>query len=124
MFVTMLAALVFALPPRFAVDTVDVNFRCPGGGQLYALNWDSERKGSYLEDGKSHDITFKGGGTGPLLSFSHYGVSRSGQTIRCDYRTQQGYGASYRYDVNREIISCAATSSYGMKCKLKESGGK
>ena len=105
-------------------DTVEVTFRCPTSGQFYTVNWDSERKGFYYENGKSHDITFSGGGSVPVATFSAQLISRSGQSITCQYKSPQNWVARYSYDVNRTIISCTASQPASLKCKLQDNTHK
>ena len=117
---SLVAALVLAAPGPNAKDTVEVTFRCPGSGQLYRINWDSERTGSYFENGKSHDITFKGSGSAVIPSYSIESITRSGQNIRCEYRAATGSRALYNYTVNRQVIACSQAQSYALKCKLRD----
>ena len=117
---SMVVGLVLAAPGAHARDTVEVTFRCPSGGQLYSINWDSERKGSYFENGKNHDITFKGGGSAVIPNYSLESIARSGQNIRCQYRAATGSMAQYNYSVNRQVIACSQAQSYALKCKLRD----
>lgn len=121
--ITLVALLKLAAPGTNS-DTVEVTFHCPLGGQLYSINWDSERKGYYTENGKSNDITFSGGGFSYVPSYSFQRISRSGQKISCEYRGGQNWTAMYSYTVNRQVYSCLPPQSAALKCKLNDSHGK
>lgn len=110
--------LMSAIPPLTG-DTVEVTFRCPGPGIIHEVKIDGSRKGYYVENGQTRDITFTGGGVLAPPIYLNAGTERSGQRIHCKYRASGGQVASYHYTVNRQIVSCGNAASGSIKCKLK-----
>jgi hypothetical protein len=112
-----LTTLVTAPASPASQASVEVTIQCPLQAYLGKIDWRGEVQGSYYENGKKHDLTFKGGGPTDL-HIQPYQVTRSGQTMNCSYRGP-GVIANYRYTIHRDVISCVPLNSSMMKCNLK-----
>jgi len=99
-------------------------FRCPGSFGIAAtlnLNWPN-----HISEHPEFDID--GGGSGErnvtARGYKIGVIKRSGQVLRCDYRYEiEGASftgsLSYKYKVQRDIISCKNVSSDITECILK-----
>ena len=63
--------------------------------------------------------TQSGWASGGSGSATYRGVSRDGQTIRCNYQAQSGPNAWYSYKIKRQIIECKGAQS-GFECTVKD----
>lgn len=104
-------------------------FQCRDHIEVYVttkLNWPN-----HISEHPEFDIT--GSGSVELhpqarLRKTHTGAKRSGQVLRCEYQMdgQEFHFGSlviYKYEVQRDIISCRHLNSYTEECILKSGGG-
>ena len=101
-------------------------FSCPSARGQFSpakLDWHNHAQD---QDGLTWDADEGLSGFYSEPNYRVLGISRSGQVISCRYDVT-AYGQTrqntYRYHVNRDVISCKNPSSNAIECMLRPSSG-